>query len=209
MRRHLLALLGALLVVTGGAGVAVANAPVRLEAAGPTAVTGTEASAVFTIAERTLRQVRYHDKEVLSYSFELRNDGSLPVTVTGLRPLEREPRLFEYVDLLDEEGAERFTLPPGTATRVALRNCETLSARAGSFASRVALSTTRAGLLDRAERKLRRRAPRSRRRTPAGLRHRARRGPAATPGPRCRPPAGPGPAPRCPAAGCVRSAASA
>jgi hypothetical protein len=152
VRRHLLALLAALLVVAGGAGVAVANAPLRLEAGGPTAVTGTEASAVFTIADRTIRQVRYHDKEVLTYSFDLHNEGRVPVTVTGLRPLDRQPRLFEYVDLVDEEGAGRFTLGAGTTTRVELRmrmhGCETLSARAGSFASQVALATTRAGFLD-------------------------------------------------------------
>lgn len=152
MRRHLLALLAALLVVAGGAGVAVANAPVRLETSGPTEVTGTEASAVFTVADRTIRQVRYHDKQVLTYSFALHNDSSIPVTVTGLRPLEREPRLFRYVDLVDEEGAERFTVPAGGSTRVALRmrmhSCETLSARAGSFASEVAMATTRAGFLD-------------------------------------------------------------
>jgi len=152
VRRHLLVLLAALLVVAGGAGVAVANAPVRLEAAGPTGVTGTRASAVFTIADRTIRQVRYHDEEVLSYAFELRNRGSVPLTVTGLRPLEREPRLFRYVDVADEAGADRFTVPAGGTTRVALRmrmqNCETLSARAGSFASEVALATTRMGFLD-------------------------------------------------------------
>jgi hypothetical protein len=152
VRRHLLALLAALLVVAGGAGVAVANAPVRLEASGPTSVRGTEASAVFTIADRTIRQVRYHDKEVLSYSFELHNDSGLPLTVAGLQPLQREPRLFRYVDLADAEGAERFTVPAGGTTRVALRmrmhSCETLSARAGSFATEVALATTRAGFLD-------------------------------------------------------------
>lgn len=154
MRRHLLALLGALLVVAGGAGVAVANAPVRLQASGPTDVSGTEASAVFTIADRTIRQVRYHDKQVLSYFFALHNDGSIPVTVTGLRPLDQEPRLFRYVGLVDDEGAERFTLPAWTTTRVELRmrmhSCETLSARAGSFASAVALAITRAGFLDEA-----------------------------------------------------------
>lgn len=152
MRRHLLALLAALLVVAGGAGVAVANAPVRLDASGPTTVTGTEASAVFAIADRTIRQVRYHDERVLTYSFALRNRGRLPVTVTGLRPLEREPRLFGYVDLVDGEGRNRFTIPAGSTVRVGLRmrmsGCETLSARAGSFASEVALATTRAGLVD-------------------------------------------------------------
>lgn len=153
MRRHLLALLAALVVVAGGAGVAVANAPVRLQASGPTSVAGTEASAVFTIADRTIRQVRYHDKRVLTYAFALRNDSGMPLTVTGLEPLDRQPRLFRYVDLVDEEGAERFTLPAGGTSRVALRmrmhSCETLSARAGSFASQVALATTRAGFLDR------------------------------------------------------------
>lgn len=152
MRRHLLVLLAALLVVAGGAGVAVAQAPVRLATGGPTDVTGTEASAVFTIADRTIRQVRYHDKQVLTYRFELRNAGSIPLTVAGLRPLDREPRLFSYVDLRNAEGAERFTVPAGGATRVALRmrmhSCETLSARAGSFATAVALATTRAGFLD-------------------------------------------------------------
>jgi hypothetical protein len=152
MRRHLLALLVALVVVAGGAGVAVANAPVRLESAGPTRVTGTEASAVFTIADRTIRQVRYRDRGVLTYAFALHNDSSLPLTVTGLRPLERDPRLFRYVGLSDAEGAERFTVPAGGSTRVELRmrmlNCETLSARAGSFATAVALGTTRAGFLD-------------------------------------------------------------
>lgn len=152
MRRHLVALVAALVVVATGAGVALASAPVRLEATGPTAVSGTEASAVFTIADRTIRQVRYHDEGVLAYSFELRNPGSVPVTVTGLRPLEREPRLFRYVDLADVTGAKRFTVPAGGSTPVALRmrmhRCESLSARAGSFASEVALATTRVGLLD-------------------------------------------------------------
>lgn len=153
MRRHLLALLVALLVVAGGAGVAVANAPVRLEAAGPTTVTGTEASAVFTIGDRTIRQVRYHDRQVLSYVFTLRNASGLPLAVTGLASLGREPRLFRYVDLRNAHGATRFTIPAGGSARVALRmrmhGCETLSARAGSFASEVALATTRAGVLDR------------------------------------------------------------
>ena len=89
---------------------------------------------------------------MLTYSFDLHNQGRVPVTVTGLRPLDRQPRLFEYVDLVDEEGAERFTLGAGDTTRVGLRmrmhGCETLSARAGSFASQVALATTRAGFLD-------------------------------------------------------------
>ena len=42
--RHVLVLVVALLVVTGGAGVAVANAPVRLSTSGPTDATGTSAT---------------------------------------------------------------------------------------------------------------------------------------------------------------------
>lgn len=151
MRRHLLALLVALVAVAGGAGVAVAKAPVRLSAAGPTSVGGTDATAVFRIGDRTIRQVRYDHKGVLTYRFVLRNSGSLPVTVAGLRPLAVAPRLFRYVDVVDQDGQRRFSVPAGGSRPVALRmrmeNCETLSARAGSFASEVALATTRAGFL--------------------------------------------------------------
>jgi hypothetical protein len=152
VRRHLLALLVALLVVAGGAGVAVANAPVRLSGAGPTSVTGTAATAVFELGGRTIRQVRYHDRSVLAYRFELRNDGSIPVTVGGLRRLDREPRLFKYLSLVDTEGRSRFDVPAGEAVTVTLnmrmQSCETLSARAGSFATEVALATTRVGFVD-------------------------------------------------------------
>jgi hypothetical protein len=154
MRRHVLALLVALLVVAGGAGVAVAKAPVRLTAAGPTHVSGTTATAVFEVGSRTIRQVRYHDKGVLSYAFTLRNDGTLPVTVDGLAPLAVAPKLFRYLGVYDEDGATRFEVAPGKAVAVELRMrmeaCETLSARAGSFATEVALRTTRAGFVDEA-----------------------------------------------------------
>lgn len=147
--KHLLVLLVALLVVTGGAGVAVANAPARLSTSGPTDVDGTAATAVFQVGDRTIRQVRYKDRHELVYRFTLHNDGSLPLSVEGLAPLERQPTLFRYVALQDADGAGAFTVPAGSATDVVLRlrmeSCERLSARAGSFATEMALRTSRAG----------------------------------------------------------------
>jgi hypothetical protein len=152
VRRHVLALLVALVVVAGGAGVAVAKAPAELTATGPTRVSGTAATAVFDVGVRTIRQVRYHDKGTLSYGFSLRNDGTLPLTVAGLAPLERAPKLFRYLTLVDDAGADRFEIAPGASVAVQLRMrmeaCEKLSARAGSFATEVNLSTTRIGFVD-------------------------------------------------------------
>ena len=145
-------LLVALLAVTLGAGVAVAGAPVRLSALGPTDVDGTSATAVFRIGDREIRQVRYRDKHDLVYSFTLRNDGGLPVTVAGLAPLERAPRLFRYLRLEGPGSATRFVVPAGEGVQVRLvirmESCESLSARAGSFATEAALRTTRAGVVD-------------------------------------------------------------
>jgi hypothetical protein len=152
MRRHLLALLAALLMVAGGAGVAVAKAPARLSTSGPIQVAGTSATAVFTVGDRTVRQVRYHDKGTLYYGFTLHNDGTLPLTVDGLAPLARAPKLFRYLALVDEDGATRFRIPAGGSVDVELRlrmeSCERLSARAGSFATEINVNTTRVGFVD-------------------------------------------------------------
>jgi hypothetical protein len=139
-------------LLSGGAGVAVAGSGPSLSAHGPTAVSGTEESAVFRVGDRTIRQVRYADRETLVYSFALENEGRLPVAVHGLAPLERTPRLFEYVELTDAEGHEEFTIGAGERTTVRLsmlmHGCETLSARAGSFATALSVRTERAGMLD-------------------------------------------------------------
>lgn len=151
VRRTLATVLAAGLLSTG-AGVAVAAGEPVLEAHGPTQVTGTSATAVFRIGDRTVRQVRYEDRETLVYSFVLANEGRLPVRVTGLEPLEVPPRLFEYVGIADDEGREEFTVPSGGRTTVRLsllmHSCETLSARAGSFATEVSLRTSRAGVVE-------------------------------------------------------------
>jgi hypothetical protein len=149
---HAWLLLLALVATTGGAGAAVASAPVRLSATGPTDVDGTSATAVFRVADREIRQVRYRDKHDLVYSFTLRNRGSLPVTVTGLAPLDRAPRLFRYLRLEGPGTTTRFDVPAGGSVpaRLVLRMeaCESLSARAGSFATEMAVRTTRAALVD-------------------------------------------------------------
>jgi hypothetical protein len=151
VRRPVVTLALALVVVAGGAGVAVANDPPALSTTGPTSVSGTEATSVFAISDRTIRQVRYRDKGTLTYRFRISNDGTLPVTVTGLAPPLHQPRLFRYVKIADTDGDTRFTVPAGGARTVSLElhmeNCETLSARAGSFVEGVDLRTSRAGVL--------------------------------------------------------------
>lgn len=150
MRRALAVMLVAVLLAAGG-GVAVASTTPSLDAHAPTGVRGTDATAVFRIGGRTIRQVRYADHKTLVYSFRLSNDGRLPVKVTGLAPLGREPRLFRYTGITDASGHETFSVAPGERTTVELHmrmhGCETLSARAGSFATEVRLRTQRAGLL--------------------------------------------------------------
>jgi hypothetical protein len=151
MRRVLAAVL-ALVLVGAGAGVAVASTDPHLAAHGPVEVRGTEATAVFRVGGRTIRQVRYADRERLVYSFALANDGRLPVTVTGLGVLERTPRLFRYAGLTDAAGRQEFTIPAGERTTVEvsmlMHGCESLSARAGSFATEVSLRVERAGMIE-------------------------------------------------------------
>lgn len=151
MRRVLTAVL-VVVLLAAGAGVAVARTTPVLSAHGPTSVRGTEATAVFRIGSRTVRQVRYADHKTLVYSFVLANDGRLPVTVTGLGSATRSPRLFRYVGLTDAQGRDRITIDAGDRIPVRLsmvmHGCETLSARAGSFATEVTLRTERAGMLD-------------------------------------------------------------
>lgn len=149
--RVLPTVLAALLLATG-AGVAVAKSEPLLVTHGPTQVRGTEATAVFRVGGRLVRQIRYADQETLVYSFALANEGRVPVTVTGLAPTAPEPRLFRYLAATDTDGSEEFTLGAGERTTVEvsmrMHACETLSARAGSFATEVALHTRRAGVLD-------------------------------------------------------------
>ncbi len=145
LRRALLAG-GVVAAVTVGSGAAVAGGTPALTADGPVSVAGTEASGVFTLADRTVRQIRYDDRGTLRYTFTLANDGRWPVTVSGLAADQTDPRLFDLVELTDA------TLSPGESEQVTLslrmNGCESLSSRAGSFVSEVVVRTEQAGVFE-------------------------------------------------------------
>ena len=46
---------------------------------------------MFDIGDRHVLQVRYADHETLTYTFELVNDGLLPIKVKGLAPVKVKP----------------------------------------------------------------------------------------------------------------------
>ena len=150
MLRRLLVVAGLVVLVVAAGGMAVARTVPALSASGPTSVTGTEATAVFQIGDRTIRQVRYDDGGTLRYTFQLTNDGRLPVTVLGLAADQAESRLFTMTGLTSPGGRSGVRIGPGETRHLTLAmrmsGCETLSARAGSFATEVALRTRQAGV---------------------------------------------------------------
>jgi len=152
MGKRLFIGLAALALMASGIGVAAAQSQPSLNAHGPTEVSGTDATAVFKIGARTVRQVRYQDRGTLVYTFALANDGRLPVTVTGLAPVIPAPTLFRYTTITDADGNEGFTIAAGErrTVRVSLLMvaCEDLSARAGSFATEANIETSLAGVID-------------------------------------------------------------
>ncbi len=93
--------------------------------------------------------MRYADQGTLTYTFELVNDGMLPITVTGLAPVKVKPTLFDYVSL-KSGGDKKFTVGAGDHKTVTLSllmtSCERLSSRAGSFVNDVHLRTSRLGI---------------------------------------------------------------
>ncbi len=127
---------------------AVARGGPRLSTSGPVGVTGTEATGTFTVAERTVRQVRYADQGTLRYTFVLHNDGRLPVEIAGLADEQPPSRLFTPVALVAAE-AGATVVPGGGRLEVTLSllmgGCESLSARAGAFVTEVVLRTRTAG----------------------------------------------------------------
>ena len=151
MRRVLVIVAVVLAVVLAGGGLALAAGGPTLRTGGPTRLTGTQATEAFTIGDRTIRQFRYRDRGTLVYRFTLRNDGWMPVEVTGMVAPVHEPRLLRYRSLTDTNGRHRFTVPANGSTAVLLSfrmtGCEHLSARAGSFATVVGVRTDRARFL--------------------------------------------------------------
>lgn len=144
--RSALVAVAVLALLAGGATVAIARSTPTLVAGGPISVAGTEASAVFQVAERTVRQIRYADGGTLRYTFRLDNDSRLPVTVLGLDEDQADPRLFGLT------GLTRRTIGAGESAEVTLSlrmgGCETLSSRAGSFVTSIGVRTRQAGIFE-------------------------------------------------------------
>jgi hypothetical protein len=138
--------LGAVAVLAAVVGSLVSGGAPGLVASGPVSVSGTKASAVFTIDDRTVRQVRYDDQGTLRYRFTLTNHGRLPVTVSGLADDAGDPRLFDLV------GLSAVDVPPGESREItltlAMNGCESLSSRSGSFVSTIAVTTREAGVFE-------------------------------------------------------------
>jgi hypothetical protein len=149
--KTLLAVPAAVLVTGLAGGAAVAAGEPDLRATEPTSVTGTEGTAVFDIGVHHVRHVRYDDGGTLRYTFRLHNDGSLPVTVTGLAEEQPPSRLLQARSVEGEDGADEVRLGAGESTALTLSlrmsGCETLSARAGSILTEVVLRTERAGVI--------------------------------------------------------------
>lgn len=164
-RRALLAAAATGLALSGGGGLAAADAGCQtlagpwcsqrsaapeLSAQGPVSLDGTTASAVFELGDRTIRQVRYADRRELGYTFVLANDGPQPVTVVDVGTAGPAATLLR-VDRLERAGTSstRFSVPAGSQVGVRLvldmTDCEHVSSRAGSFLDRVSVSTKTAG----------------------------------------------------------------
>ena len=152
MLRRVVVALALVVALVAAGGVAVARSTPTLRTSGPTSVTGTEATGVFQVADRTIRQVRYADQGTLRYTFEVTNDSRLPLTILGIAPDQADPRLFTLERLVGPGGAGEFRIGAGESARVTLSlgmsGCETLSARAGSFVTQVVVRTEQAGVFD-------------------------------------------------------------
>lgn len=127
----------------------------ELSASGPTAVSGTEATGVFRLAGRTIREVRYADRGVLAYRFRVHNEAFTPVRITGFVPPETPARLLRVRSVGATDGSTTLDVPArGSAVlevRYLMTDCETLSARAGSFSTELELRTERLGVIDGTE----------------------------------------------------------
>jgi hypothetical protein len=142
---------GLLSLLLVGGGVATARSTPALATSGPTEVTGTDATAVFTVADRTIRQVRYVEGGTLRYTFRLTNQGRLPVTVLGLSEHQPDPRLFTVSGLSGPDGPQVRLGAGDTATvtlALVMGGCETLSSRSGSFVPELRLRTRQAGMFE-------------------------------------------------------------
>lgn len=149
LRKGLIGLCLVLALLAAG-GVAVARSTPTLTTTGPGSVAGTVDVGVFTVGDRTVRQFRYADQQVMRYTFTVTNAGRWPLTLHGLAETQPRPRLVNYRDLTGADGAGTVELGAGDSTDLTLSlhmsGCETLSARAGSFITEVAVRAEQAGL---------------------------------------------------------------
>lgn len=150
MLRRTLVALALVLALVGAGGVAAARSTPSLSTSGQGSVAGTVDVGAFTVGDRTVRQIRYADQQVLRYTFEVTNDGRLPLTILGLADDQPPARLFTYRDLTGADGEAAVRLGAGDSAKLTLSlhmsGCESLSARAGSFVTEVVVTTESAGL---------------------------------------------------------------
>lgn len=137
-------------VLVGGAVAAVALPRPGLEVPRALGVEGTTASAAFPLGPGApVRQVRYADRDRLVYRLVLRNDGAMPVTVTGVEDgvPDRAHPLLRVVGLAGGDvrvgGHEQREL----RVVVVMTNCEFVSPRSGTVVSSLRLHVRRLGVL--------------------------------------------------------------
>jgi hypothetical protein len=139
-------------LLVGGGGVAIARSVPSLTASGPTGVEGTDATSVFQVGTRVLRQVRYDDGGTLTYTFTLTNPGPLPLDVQGLADDQEPTRLFTLTTLIADGRPGPWHLGVDDSIEVQLSmtmgGCESLSSRAGAYVSSIRLRTEQAKVFD-------------------------------------------------------------
>jgi hypothetical protein len=144
--RRLLQLAALLLLLVAGGGIAVARSSPSLSTDSPSEVAGTQASVAFQVGDRTIRQVRYVDQGSMTYTFQVHNDGRLPVRLLGLADDQTDSRLFTLT------GLSAATIGGGESADVNLTmtmsGCETLSSRSGAFVTSVRVRTEQAGIFE-------------------------------------------------------------
>ena len=138
-----------LLGVTGG--VAVAAQSPELAAAGPTEM-DTAYTGVFTVGERTIRQFRYEDAAEVDYTFTVENPGRFPLTLVGLAEEQEPSRLLSPQALRGADGASEVRIGAGgreeVTVTIGMDGCESLSARAGSYLTTLAVRAESLGVFD-------------------------------------------------------------
>ncbi|MGP3982398.1 hypothetical protein [Streptomyces sp. KR80] len=140
---------GVALTATLGGLVTLTGHP--LAGRGPTSVAGTPASAIYPIAGGPVREIRYVDRDLLTYTFTMHNASALPVTIAGVGRPEHEATMLQIRRLTDESGDSTFTVAPGHDEVVRLSllmtGCERVSSRAASMVGEVPVKVRTAGVL--------------------------------------------------------------